>query len=1066
MDRLFSSMTSFRLLVLACLMGACISANAKRLPPPPPIYLNLEPIEPPTRPPQIDALTFENRSLFVVQDSAFLLSNPTFFLLAGGGNALYQGQSVLDWKNSGTMIGVPGFRFETLPDVRRLTVAQRRKKGANLPKPARSFINEGDISVNAQLFIHSTNIISPGRLEGDLGSRITLWATNGSADLSRGAIRIGRVSSPFFLAPGIFFNFDPDLLTLYSATGTNGVYNRTNGPPLFLPTAFPFFGFGQPTVAPYQVIQNPALSGLPVTFRITNSLFNVPTCGSGYSAFAQVTNSIFGFGKTVTIAFVETNSFIETNISVRVRFLNSFVGTRPTVAVEYQSTEFDIIDQEIQTNVITFLDTGSILPMPLPTNVFSVFPTPSNYQLVRNRVAGFETASPGNTSYSPSLLYNTNFQNDTDHYAYSSVAWQLGPTNLLLFNNSSLISPFFTGIFGFAGLGLAPAATDPTNFPSRVEISAKNLSLDRTRIRAEQAIDIRASNLQSNKLALLDAPFINFEAGTTNVNLILSNLAPAIVNRTHGQLSAYSATWTETVTNEVTGLPELVQFHVLIVGNCLQFSQPTILHRLSLQATNLVLQDNFFVNSGLKINSEALTIGSGATLQLPLRSSWAFTNVQNVSHLTNSGLINVSGAGAFFGTAPSGYVFPSVPRRLRKKFVSPLQPYEEFVNHGIVVAATVSINASLVENTGAAFSPAWLLATNGPVLITGRSIIVNNGILSAGQDIEIRGDDVSLRNSLFGAGTTNFFVDRQVILPGALIIDATNSLGDSGVTFTNRITVTDGVRILRRPAIAGDFLGSAVISQGGVFREATFTWAGEDRGATVEGFSDNLALGRLTLDGSIGNLFHFSGAGVSNAIYVDYLELLNDARNFNFALGIDPDFTVYFADSNEAPEHLELDSGGRLRWVNQFIGPNSSTNIVYPNGATYTFNAGLVRSKDLDSDGDGTVNGLDCTPISVPDYDSTLPCAPAPTFARASALSGQDIALSIALGAGSRDVILNWDAAPHSANTVEFTDSLTGGTWQTLTNFINGPVNARVTVQDAAGAPLRVYRVRVDAGNP
>ena len=45
-------------------------------------------------------------------------------------------------------------------------------------------------------------------------------------------------------------------------------------------------------------------------------------------------------------------------------------------------------------------------------------------------------------------------------------------------------------------------------------------------------------------------------------------------------------------------------------------------------------------------------------------------------------------------------------------------------------------------------------------------------------------------------------------------------------------------------------------------------------------------------------------------------------------------------------------------------------------------------------------------------------------------------------------------------------DAVTGGAWQTLTNFINGPVDARVTVKDAAGGPLRVYRVRVDAGKP
>ena len=55
---------------------------------------------------------------------------------------------------------------------------------------------------------------------------------------------------------------------------------------------------------------------------------------------------------------------------------------------------------------------------------------------------------------------------------------------------------------------------------------------------------------------------------------------------------------------------------------------------------------------------------------------------------------------------------------------------------------------------------------------------------------------------------------------------------------------------------------------------------------------------------------------------------------------------------------------------------------------------------------------------------------------------------------------------PRQLHAVEFTESLGGGAWQSLTNFINGPVDARVTVWDAAAAPQRVYRVRVDAGKP
>jgi hypothetical protein len=1045
--------------LLGCLLGITAEGKKPKLPPPSPIYINLEPMEPPDIPPQIDAIIFDNRSAFIVQDPSFSLINPTFFLLSASAGSLYNGQEVRFWTNSGTMLGVPGFRFETVVDVRRLPARKRRKPGANLPKPAISFVNEGDITVSAQLFIHSTNIISSGRLEGDLGARISIYATNGLADLSRGVIREGRIASPFAPPPLFFFNLDPQLLTLYAATGTNGVYNRTNGPPLNLPTAF--FGALPPL---HEVLVNPGPSGLPVTFRITNFISQVPTCNFGnYGAFAQVTDFGLGVGKVVSVAFVETNSLIETNITTEVRFLNSFFGLTPTIAVQYSSTEFDITEQQVQTNVITFLDTGLIVPMPPPTNQFQAFPSPSNYDFVRGRVAGFEFGSPGNTNFNFGLFYDQNFRTTDVVYAYSSLSLQVGPTNLSLFN-TPVTTPIFTGI----DLGVHPAAADPTNFPSRIEITARDLNLEHTRIRAEQVVDIRATNLIGNHLATVDAPFVNFHAGTTNANLVISNLAPAIVNRAHGQVSAYSARWSVMVTNAITGEPEPVTYHVLIMGNCLQFSQPVILHQLSLQASNIVIRDNLFVNNSIRLNSESLTIASNASIQLPVRWSWAFTNVVNLSHFTNFGVLNVPGAGAYFGAMPSGYVFepPRRKPRRRRAQTNNFERYVNFVNHGIVSAATISIDADYVENTGTVFNPAVLLATNGPVLIVSPEVIIDRGFISGGENVEIGGLDVTLRNSVFNAGTTNLGANNppsRRIIPGALIISATNSLGDAGTTFSNRIVVTDGMRIMTLPFSVGDFMGTHVYSGGGIFTESLHIWPAEDRGPVVEGFENNLALGRLTLDGAIGNLFRFRSASFSNALYVDYLELLNTAStNYSEIFGVEDDFTIYFGDSNVPAEKLDALSGGRIRWVSQFTGPQSSTNILYPDGTVYTFNAALVRSKDLDSDGDGIVNGDDCTPIAVPGVDTTQPCPESAPMAQVMAIAAEDIGLVIRTGADGREVVLSWEAPAGSVNTVEFSDSLGGSDWKPLTSFVNGPADARVMVKDAVVAPLRVYRVRVE----
>ena len=94
----------------------------------------------------------------------------------------------------------------------------------------------------------------------------------------------------------------------------------------------------------------------------------------------------------------------------------------------------------------------------------------------------------------------------------------------------------------------------------------------------------------------------------------------------------------------------------------------------------------------------------------------------------------------------------------------------------------------------------------------------------------------------------------------------------------------------------------------------------------------------------------------------------------------------------------------------------------------------------------------------------TASASPATDAATGAATS--DLGLNIALSLNGSEAVLHWNAPALSTSRVEFTGSLATGNWQTLTNFINGPDDARVTVRDAARSPLRVYRVRVDAGKP
>jgi len=373
-----------------------------------------------------------------------------------------------------------------------------------------------------------------------------------------------------------------------------------------------------------------------------------------------------------------------------------------------------------------------------------------------------------------------------------------------------------------------------------------------------------------------------------------------------------------------------------------------------------------------------------------------------------------------------------------------------------------------------------LNASGGVGQFTGSQGTISNAEITATSDIEFHGNDLHFASTLIRAGNPSTNVAQYI--RGALIIDATNSLGDFDQTTTNDWFVSGGVRLPTEPANKGDFMGTRIYSSANALVSSTIVWPGENRGATPEGFSGNLALGRLVLDGLGGNLFRFRSATVSNALYVDYLELRNDATNFNFAIGVDPDFTIYFGDCNLGPARLTAISGGRLQWVSTFTGPQSSTNLTYPNGHTYTFNAGVVRSLDLDSDGDTVANGLDCTPIIPPGEENNpglwfgaqctggivSPPVP-PLAARAAAVAASlsstssDLGLAISLSSSGDQVTLQWNAPAGAASTVEYAGELGATSWRTLTNFINGPENTRMTVRDAAGAPLRVYRVRVDA---
>jgi hypothetical protein len=582
------------------------------------------------------------------------------------------------------------------------------------------------------------------------------------------------------------------------------------------------------------------------------------------------------------------------------------------------------------------------------------------------------------------------------------------------------------------------AFNDPTNFPGRIEILANTLNLKEARMRADSTLIIKANDLTNNSQLKINAPFINFDVGTTQPAMVISNLAPPSVSRISGGIYAWSAIWSNVETNSTA--TNNIRFHVLFVDHNLNANLPVSMNKFHVRGTNIVICDPVNVQQSLRLEGQGVHVKAGGQLNFPPGSDWNATSVVNVNNFTNDGTVNVPGA-ALVGS-DRGF------------------PYSNFINRGTNIAGAWSILANTFENPGciAAQSSGFTLNAN-TVTLHGRTPVVGVTLftnfftfpltvvtqavtnvaakIAAVTDVNITASVITLSNANLIAGSGGS--------PGAVILSASTRLSDSGTQATNYLISTGGLRVPRRPTAFSDLMGTYATIRVPDFSEAQSIWDGKNLGPVSSGFSNNLALGKLTLDGGSESRLLFAGlAGKDNAIYVDYLELLNNATNYNDpnVMAFDSNIRIYFAHANIAADKLDGAQNGRFRWVPGFFGPLSSTNIVYPSGNSYTANISLVQQKDMDSDGDGIPNINDPTPIYV----------------------AESIGLTIAQGTQPRQVLLSWQALANATSHVEYKPVIaSSGPWQLLRST-SAPVSRRISLTDtiSTGSTQRIYRVRVD----
>ncbi len=969
-------------------------------------------------PPAIDATAFANYGTFVITNVIDYDLYPLYAIL----ELPYEFGNLVNFTNRNRMSGLFGFRFNQATDVgvgRMGTFVNDNGAlidsiggviGENAVSPTVGFYTNILFLANSYLMVDATNIVNRGTLRTD--NRGIIQLDGDFVDLTRGAIVV-RPSQNIYddylfgcydggTKSWFGTNYWPDIgvSDYYWCRDGYEAYDR------FVPANvyFPYLGGFACVTAPHDVrgLQPPYFTELNWQWFITNNV----------TAF-MYTNDISRAGTNIIYSAIFVSN-IDTNIFVSGAFGPSSIPTNPwpNPCIEFAALQNNPITGGVLTNRLYFMDylmgeTNNALQY----NVQSLnVPTycPGNYVVSRTAPCEFLFGAGPNTLADPDLFYNDTYSNFVVTNYQTGYAFRI--TNVAV---------------------QVPANVSITNLGSRVDIRANTLKMDRTRLSSEGYVSIKANHLLSSTNASLEVEYLDLNIGSTNGNLMLQSLVKDSVDRFAGNVRAYSSSWTNFTgqlltntivdpetgeeTNEITTNLVTLSFHVFIVDSRLSTRYPVNILNLKTTGTNTLIGDGLLVSDSLQMDAERLTIAADGylTIRNPI-NNWATTNFPNLRYLTNLGTIVVTNVVDFGSDV--------------------LRPYAAVVNRGSILAASERIMADYFENSGLISSVqvatnAFGSSTNfGPMRLEVRDAKLDGGQLDCGLDLYLAAQDLKMRG-------------LYALVRGTGYLSITNTFSDTGAGSGNELVVNNGFHLLRRPA-GGDLFGTSLRTVAAPFAYVVHTWNAADHGATPEGFANNAAVGRLILDGGGESYFNFAGGEPNSALYVDYLEFRGSAQEVESALNIEPNLTIYFADSNVGAETLDGKLGGRLRWVKEFAGPNSSVDVVLAGGKTTKMNRAYRNSAAYDTDGDGLANAFDPEPLT-----SSAPVTlGAITFTNVPPLQP----------------LLTWDAAPLTVTVLESSPALPASSWQVLHRFTNDTVNSTPVqfVDPNPMGPTRYYRLR------
>jgi hypothetical protein len=1038
---------------------------------PVPLYINTSPVTFADDTPQINATAFDNRSSFsVATGGGFLGSDVPFETF----NTLFVTNAA-----AGTMSGSPGFHFDH---------SYQGGRG-----PLLNWVNRGLISGDLSVWVNSSNLVNSGR-GVEAGGRGIVHLEGDKVNVSRSVIYTGfRVGG---LPGGLeqYPNLDPGVAGIPpNASGfSDGTFidnywaSRSNSialeglstaltPPATVP---PAHSANSRSASRFAGFLGGFLGGFPLGFGLVSpqDFYQSPT----FDAFVFTNLANPGGGiltNVIQMVFVNTNGFAE-GVSVEVGFSPNienisganWPGPGNIATVRLGLPEVDPFTGLNSTNFLELRDylafrgenSAAIRPERnlylVPNFASAGNPTPEGLDRggLRNGTARPNTysfgavnflsdiGSPSNAVFDPLMIYNPDLLSNTVNAAYTAYSVSFaGGSNLLM---SKLNGNNFETIPGLSGL----PRDEVTNLAGRVEIKAKSLNLDRSRIRAESALIIQTDDLVGNALPnAVDSPLLSYDLRSKQSDLVVSNLVPPTVNRWAGDLGCYSAIWQSGSTNDpvtpggTNYVTNVFMVHILVVDHNFTRTQQVLLQDLKLRGKSVVLSDTMSVAANLLIDATNLTItgqvGTNAVnIFNPPNTSLAGSNLVNLQNFTNHGNLVIS-RGLNMGADRS-------------------KPLSNIVNFGGLFAADIRLASDRIIQSN------YMAASDGGMVLNARELNLLSG--SSNQvvgDITLTANDLITTNSYIEAGAAG--LNPFAVAAGGLILNVTNSISDGGPSSSNFWSINQSLVLMRAPK-SGSLLGTTIYSTAAAFTEVIHSSAIPDAGPTPDAYATNLAIGRLVLDGGENCLFRFSPPpGVSNvAFYIDELVLLNNATNIADTIVVDPGVRVYFANSTpllpqDGVNHAADDG---LRWASSFAGNFSSTNISY-GLLSFDLNLSLVLNANLDSDNDGIPNPSDAQPVWTSVNTDLQP--PVPTNAlgrRGFLLTGN------ALVSYNNTVYTNY-----ATNTLEYTLDLANGPWMVLTNIVT-PVANTVPPQSVPfvyfdRGPTNIsrhYRMRVRVTDP